>query len=192
MGLMLGEFVDEYTVRVVDVFAMPQSGTGVSVEAVDHVFQTNMLDMLKQTGRYFRLVLLVFINQDISNEEFSLIIIIIMVIIIIILILINIIFIFCIYIVLYYTFINRKLDEIWMHITFCILVYVKWIIWNVSLVGGVLICKMEYMKIGDIRYIIPQVAQFKYVESIINDREGGKRCKIVGFKHERKGAIAQA
>lgn len=53
MGLMLGEFVDEYTVRVVDVFAMPQSGTGVSVEAVDHVFQTNMLDMLKQTGRYY-------------------------------------------------------------------------------------------------------------------------------------------
>ncbi|RYR36265.1 hypothetical protein Ahy_A10g051264 isoform A [Arachis hypogaea] len=53
MGLMLGEFVDEYTVRVVDVFAMPQSGTGVSVEAVDHVFQTNMLDMLKQTGRLF-------------------------------------------------------------------------------------------------------------------------------------------
>lgn len=51
MGLMLGDFVDEYTVRVVDVFAMPQSGTGVSVEAVDHVFQTNMLDMLKQTGR---------------------------------------------------------------------------------------------------------------------------------------------
>lgn len=55
MGLMLGEFVDEYTVRVVDVFAMPQSGTGVSVEAVDHVFQTNMLDMLKQTGRYSNL-----------------------------------------------------------------------------------------------------------------------------------------
>ncbi|MBA0738252.1 hypothetical protein Gogos_011641, partial [Gossypium gossypioides] len=44
-------FVDEYTVRVVDVFAMPQSGTGASVEVVDHVFQTNMLDMLKQTGR---------------------------------------------------------------------------------------------------------------------------------------------
>jgi 26S proteasome regulatory subunit N11 len=52
MGLMLGEFVDDYTVRVVDVFAMPQSGTGVRVEAVDHAFQTNMLDMLKQTGRY--------------------------------------------------------------------------------------------------------------------------------------------
>ncbi|KAL4735312.1 JAB1/Mov34/MPN/PAD-1 ubiquitin protease-domain-containing protein [Aspergillus similis] len=51
MGLMLGEFVDEYTVRVTDVFAMPQSGTGVSVEAVDPVFQTKMMDMLKQTGR---------------------------------------------------------------------------------------------------------------------------------------------
>jgi 26S proteasome regulatory subunit N11 len=51
MGLMLGEFVDDYTVKVVDVFAMPQSGTGVSVEAIDYVFQTKMLDMLKQTGR---------------------------------------------------------------------------------------------------------------------------------------------
>lgn len=51
MGLMLGEFIDATTVRVIDVFAMPQSGTGVSVEAVDPVFQTNMLDMLKQTGR---------------------------------------------------------------------------------------------------------------------------------------------
>merc|ERR1712022_34806 len=51
MGLMLGEFVDDYTVVVKDVFAMPQSGTGVSVEAVDPVFQMKMLEMLKQTGR---------------------------------------------------------------------------------------------------------------------------------------------
>jgi 26S proteasome regulatory subunit N11 len=51
MGLMLGDFIDDYTVKCVDVFAMPQSGTGVSVEAVDPVFQTRMLDMLKQTGR---------------------------------------------------------------------------------------------------------------------------------------------
>jgi 26S proteasome regulatory subunit N11 len=51
MGLMLGDFIDDYTVRVVDVFAMPQSGTGVSVEAVDPVFQQQMLEMLKQTGR---------------------------------------------------------------------------------------------------------------------------------------------
>merc|ERR1711998_733492 len=51
MGLMLGQFVDDYTVRVIDVFAMLQSGTGVSVEAVDPVFQTKMLEMLVQTGR---------------------------------------------------------------------------------------------------------------------------------------------
>ena len=57
MGLMLGEFVDDFTVRVVDVFAMPQSGTGVSVEAVDPVFQTKMMDMLRQTGRYVHPIL---------------------------------------------------------------------------------------------------------------------------------------
>jgi len=51
MGLMLGEFVDDYTVQVIDVFAMPQSGTTVTVESVDHVFQQKMVDMLKQTGR---------------------------------------------------------------------------------------------------------------------------------------------
>jgi 26S proteasome regulatory subunit N11 len=60
MGLMLGEFVDEYTVQVIDVFAMPQSGTTVSVESVDHVFQTKMVDMLKQTGRC------VFVSWDIT------------------------------------------------------------------------------------------------------------------------------
>lgn len=51
MGLMLGEFIDDFTVKVVDVFSMPQTGNSVSVEAVDPVFQTRMLDMLKQTGR---------------------------------------------------------------------------------------------------------------------------------------------
>jgi 26S proteasome regulatory subunit N11 len=34
---------------------MPQSGTGVSVEAVDPVFQTKMMEMLKQTGRFLLL-----------------------------------------------------------------------------------------------------------------------------------------
>ena len=43
MGLMLGQFVDEYTIHCVDVFAMPQSGTSVSVESVDPVFQTEWL-----------------------------------------------------------------------------------------------------------------------------------------------------
>lgn len=51
MGLMLGRFVDAYTIWVADVFAMPQSGTGVSVEAVDPVYQKDMLDMLAATGR---------------------------------------------------------------------------------------------------------------------------------------------
>ena len=51
MGLMLGEFIDDYTIRCIDVFAMPQTGTGVSVEAVDSVYQQAMLDMLKMTGR---------------------------------------------------------------------------------------------------------------------------------------------
>ena len=46
MGLLLGEFVDEYTITVVDVFAMPQSGTGVSVEAVDDAFQTQMMEYI--------------------------------------------------------------------------------------------------------------------------------------------------
>jgi len=81
MGLMLGEFIDDYTVRCigtskhhktavstsltqrrrcVDVFAMPQSGTGVSVEAVDPVFQAKMLEMLRQTGRYDSILLTFF------------------------------------------------------------------------------------------------------------------------------------
>ena len=51
MGLMLGQFIDDYTIHVHDVFAMPQSGTAMTVEAVDPVFQTKMLDMLKQVGR---------------------------------------------------------------------------------------------------------------------------------------------
>lgn len=51
MGLMLGQFVDDYTINCIDVFAMPQSGTSVSVESVDPVFQMDMLTMLTQTGR---------------------------------------------------------------------------------------------------------------------------------------------
>lgn len=52
MGLMLGEFVDEYNIKLVDVFAMPQTGTGVSVEAVDSAFQIKMTNILKATGRH--------------------------------------------------------------------------------------------------------------------------------------------
>ena len=38
MGLMLGEFVDDYTVRVIDVFAMPQSGTVSCILHLVYVF----------------------------------------------------------------------------------------------------------------------------------------------------------
>mmetsp|Transcript_13897 Transcript_13897/g.31193 ORF Transcript_13897/g.31193 Transcript_13897/m.31193 type:complete len:305 (+) Transcript_13897:1452-2366(+) len=48
MGLMLGKFVDSLNLKVSDVFAMPQSGTGISVEAIDPVFQTKMLELLSQ------------------------------------------------------------------------------------------------------------------------------------------------
>ena len=49
--MLLGDFVDEYTVKVVDVFAMPQSGTAVSVETIDEIFQQEMLELLKATNR---------------------------------------------------------------------------------------------------------------------------------------------
>ena len=40
MGMMLGEFDDDgFEVKVVDVFAMPQMATTVSVESVDPVYQ---------------------------------------------------------------------------------------------------------------------------------------------------------
>lgn len=52
MGVMLGEFIDEYTVEVVDVFAMPQLATTVSVESIDPVYQTKMLEMQKSVGRH--------------------------------------------------------------------------------------------------------------------------------------------
>lgn len=51
MGLMLGQFVDDYTINVVDVFAMPQSGTSVTVESVDHVYQMKHLELLKLVSR---------------------------------------------------------------------------------------------------------------------------------------------
>ena len=46
MGLILGEYLDEFTVCIYDVFAMPSKATTVSVESVDPVYQTKMLEML--------------------------------------------------------------------------------------------------------------------------------------------------
>jgi 26S proteasome regulatory subunit N11 len=51
MGLMIGEYLDEYTVRVTDVFSMPQTATGQSVEAVDDEYQSQMLEKLELVGR---------------------------------------------------------------------------------------------------------------------------------------------
>nr|UXY88148.1 26S proteasome regulatory subunit [Cryptomonas curvata] len=49
MGLIIGEYTENSTcISINDVFAMPQTGTGVSVEAIDPAFQTKMLDMLRQ------------------------------------------------------------------------------------------------------------------------------------------------
>lgn len=48
MGLMLGEFMDEYTICVVDVFAMPQSG---------------MVFVLKLLIMFFRLTCLTCLNK---------------------------------------------------------------------------------------------------------------------------------
>lgn len=39
MGLMVGEVHDDYKITVVDVFSMPQTGTTISVESVDPVYQ---------------------------------------------------------------------------------------------------------------------------------------------------------
>ena len=51
MGLMLGDYIDDYTVKCIDVFAMPQAGTEATIEAIDEAFQARMVEMLKQTGR---------------------------------------------------------------------------------------------------------------------------------------------
>ncbi|KAG5468151.1 hypothetical protein LSCM1_02125 [Leishmania martiniquensis] len=56
MGLMIGEEIDDYTIRVADVFSMPQTATGQSVEAVDPEYQVHMLDKLKLVGRHENVV----------------------------------------------------------------------------------------------------------------------------------------
>ena len=42
MGLMLGDCVDDYTAKLIDIFAMPLSGTETSVEAIGEEFQARM------------------------------------------------------------------------------------------------------------------------------------------------------
>ena len=49
--MMLGEFVDDLTIYVKDVFPMPQLGTEASVETIDEKYQSDYLELMKQTGR---------------------------------------------------------------------------------------------------------------------------------------------
>lgn len=39
MGLLIGDQIDDYTIKVVDVFSMPQTASSVSVESIDPVYQ---------------------------------------------------------------------------------------------------------------------------------------------------------
>lgn len=56
IGPTLGKFVDEYTIRVIDVLVMSQSDTSIRVGAVDPVFETKLPEMLKETGILTRLL----------------------------------------------------------------------------------------------------------------------------------------
>ena len=51
MGLMVGDKLDDYTIKCIDVFAMPQTGSETTIESIDEVFQADMVQMLRQTGR---------------------------------------------------------------------------------------------------------------------------------------------
>jgi 26S proteasome regulatory subunit N11 len=51
MGLLLGKHVDAFTISISDVYAMPQTGTGVTVESVDPVYQTMMTEALRQVNK---------------------------------------------------------------------------------------------------------------------------------------------
>ncbi|KAH0573546.1 26S proteasome non-ATPase regulatory subunit [Spironucleus salmonicida] len=48
MGLCLGSFIDQYTIYITDVFAMPQIGQSDSVESIDEEYQAEMLNQLEK------------------------------------------------------------------------------------------------------------------------------------------------
>ena len=50
--MMLGEFVDDLTIYVKDVFPMAQLGTEASVETIDEKYKSDYLELMKQTGRF--------------------------------------------------------------------------------------------------------------------------------------------
>lgn len=51
MGIILGKFLDKTTIIIIDIFAMPQTGTKITVESIDPIYQTKMLDMLMHIGK---------------------------------------------------------------------------------------------------------------------------------------------
>uniref|UniRef100_A0A0N5A1I2 MPN domain-containing protein n=1 Tax=Parastrongyloides trichosuri TaxID=131310 RepID=A0A0N5A1I2_PARTI len=51
MGLLLGQFIDDYTIVVTDVFGMPQKASTATVECIDPAYQLEMLEKLKITKR---------------------------------------------------------------------------------------------------------------------------------------------
>ena len=51
IGILLGRFIDDYTVSVVDVFHTPQTGNDLNGDNVEDDFQQKMKENLMKTGR---------------------------------------------------------------------------------------------------------------------------------------------
>ncbi|OHT17466.1 Clan MP, family M67, Poh1-like metallopeptidase [Tritrichomonas foetus] len=51
IGILLGRFIDDYTVNVVDVFSTPQTSNDLNGENVENDFQQKMKEFLEKTGR---------------------------------------------------------------------------------------------------------------------------------------------
>lgn len=54
MGLLLGEFIDDYTVKVVDVFSMPQSGKSTHSPYRAHALPPSLQETLYQSSPSMR------------------------------------------------------------------------------------------------------------------------------------------
>lgn len=50
IGILLGNFIDDYTINVSDVFGTPQTGDNLTSEPFEDDFQIKMKELLSQTG----------------------------------------------------------------------------------------------------------------------------------------------
>lgn len=50
LGLCIGKFIDDYTVYVSDVFAVPQRGSTEDVETIDETYHVALKTMLEAVG----------------------------------------------------------------------------------------------------------------------------------------------